>query len=38
MHTELRGTIFGFESSCAEALRGDEGEGGDVKEVIEKVE
>ena len=37
MHTELRGTIFGLESSCAEALRTDEGEWGDVKEVIEKV-
>lgn len=37
MHPELRGTIFGFESSCAEALRGDEGEWGDVKGIIEKV-
>ena len=37
MHTELRGTIFGLESSCAEALRGDEGDWGGVKEVIGKV-
>ena len=37
MHTELRGTVSGLESSCAEALGGDEGEWGDVKEVFEKV-
>ena len=37
MHTELRGTIFGLESSCAEALRADEGEWGDVKEMVEEV-
>ena len=37
MHTELRGTIFGLESSYAEALGGDEGDWGGVKEAIGEV-